>query len=217
MKHAEKLKAKTLRESGYSLAEIVQKLHVSKSSASIWVRDIVLSKSARKRLATRTTSGLSASHRTTKAKINRKEEELILKARGIINSTPINISHKKIISALIYFCEGNKSIRGGVSFTNSDPGLMNLFLCLFRSSFDLDEKKFSICVHLHPYHDKDKQLEFWSKVTKIPISQFMKPWLKKNSDLYSKKDYQGCANIRYYSTDVARELKTFAIEYMKFI
>ena len=44
MKHEEKFKATGLRKDGYSLTEISKKLGVSKSSVSIWVRDLVLSK-----------------------------------------------------------------------------------------------------------------------------------------------------------------------------
>jgi hypothetical protein len=59
-----------------------------------------------------------------------------------------------------------------------------------------------------------KQLNFWSKCTNIPLSNFIKPFMKKSSGLYKKKEYQGCASIRYYDSCIAKELKYLAIEYM---
>ncbi len=44
-----------------------------------------------------------------------------------------------IICAMIYWCEGGKSERDAVYFTNSDPDLISLFLRLLRKSFNLDE------------------------------------------------------------------------------
>lgn len=61
---------------------------------------------------------------------------------------------------------------------NYDLMLMRLFL---------NESKFSVQVHLHSYHDMNTQLNVWSEATGIPRSQFIKPYLKKNSSLYKKR------------------------------
>jgi transposase len=42
MKTAERLKARRLRRAGHSLREIERRLDVSRSSVSLWVRDIQL-------------------------------------------------------------------------------------------------------------------------------------------------------------------------------
>lgn len=116
---------------------------------------------------------------------------------------------------MIYYCEGRKAARDGVAFTNSDPNLIATFLGLFRRSFNVDEKKFRVCIHLHSYHDKKQQLKFWSKKASIPMQQFIKPYQKAYSGIYKKEEYQGCVSIRYGDVHIARELKAIALEFMK--
>jgi hypothetical protein len=91
------------------------------------------------------------------------------------------------------------------------------FLRLFRSSFDLDEKKFRVCIHLHEYHDTKRQLAFWSKVSQIKRSQFIKPFRKKHTGTRVRENYPGCASVYYQSADIARRLlaigKAFLTEY----
>lgn len=213
MKIAEQFKAKKLRQKGYSLNEISRQLGVSKSSVSLWVRSIELSSSARKRINARFTEGqlLSQAYRHQQTALKEGYARDI--ASKLLKSYVSNVVFNKIVCAMVYYCEGVKDTRS-VVFTNSDPKLVATFLKLFRSSFDLDERKFRVCVHLHSYHDKDEQLKFWSNIVNIPIRQFIKPYHKQNSGLYRKDGYQGCASIRYHDSMVARELKAVALEFM---
>jgi orotate phosphoribosyltransferase-like protein len=45
-----KRKAIALRKRGYSVKEIAEKLHIAKSTSSLWVREIKLNKKAQQRL-----------------------------------------------------------------------------------------------------------------------------------------------------------------------
>src|SRR6185369_13954076 len=96
---------------------------------------------------------------------------------------------------------GNKSPRSFITFTNSDPDLVATFLRLFRNSFDLDEKRFRVLMHLHKYHNEEVQRNFWNKITRIKNEQFYRSYLKPNSGKYKKEGYQGCIKVQY--TDVS--------------
>lgn len=215
MKVKERFAAIKLRKRGYSLNEIVKALNIAKGSASVWVRNTPLSKIAEKRLLTRITAGQLASQKAKRAQTTIKEEYAISEANKVISEMHFDKSFVNILCAFIYYCEGTKDVRKGLSFTNSDPDLVRLFLSLFRKSFDLNEKKFRVCIHLHSYHDPKKQLKFWSKTTNIPTGQFIKPYLKPTSGLYRKEGYQGCVSVRYGDVKVARELKALAFQFMK--
>ncbi|MBU1993021.1 hypothetical protein KKG51_04975 [Patescibacteria group bacterium] len=202
----QKLKAIVLREKGYSLNEIIKKIGVAKSSVSVWVRNVPLSEKARSRLLTRIKLG-----QIIVAELKRKKTQQILdnhKADALrqLKNRKLDIVLIRTICSLIYWCEGTKNHYQGVTFTNSDPGLVKTFLFLLRTGFKIDEDKFRPCIHLHRYHNPHKQLNFWSKVTKISKSQFIKPYLKTNTGKRIKKDYPGCISIKYHSTDVARQL-----------
>jgi len=75
-----------------------------------------------------------------------------------------------------------------------------------RLGFALDESRFRGLIHLHSYHDPKKQLAFWSDVTGIPKSQFQKPYLKPNTGVRKRKNYQGCLSLRYGEAKIARKL-----------
>lgn len=202
----EKLKAVRLRKRGYSLNEIVEKIGVAKSSISLWVRNITLTSRARKRLLTKIKLGQLAVAENKRKRTRETINSYRLKASKEVNLAWINKKISKIICSLLYWCEGAKSLYRGVDFTNSDPELIKTFIYLLRNSFNLDENKFRVCVHLHHYHDIEKQLKFWSGITRIPRNQFIKPFLKKNTGKIIRKSYEGCVSIRYHDTALGRQL-----------
>lgn len=75
------------------------------------------------------------------------------------------------------------------------------------------KKKFRVVVHLHGYHNMKKQLRFWSHITAIPLTQFTKPFLKKNTGINKKLGYPGCISIVYYDNRIKKEL-TCVYEYL---
>lgn len=214
MKIFEKSKAIELRKLGKSIREIVNILSVSKSTVSLWVKDILLSKKAKKIIENKMTEGQKASIISIKYKTKIKEECATNFAKSILSDVTITKNIKMIICAMIYECEGCKTGKE-VAFTNSDPYLMSIFIRYLRQSFDLDESKFRVCLHLHKYHNVNKQLKFWSETLKIPIDQFSKPFLKMNSGKNIKTEYQGCARIRYYDVLVFRKLRALSKEFIK--
>lgn len=210
----ERLRAVKLRERGYSVNEIVSKIDAAKSSVSTWVRNVSLDEPARSRLLTRIKLGqlLSAEskRKKTAAAINAYRESALQE----INERDFDRIFKRVVCSLVYWCEGVKSHYHGVSFINSDPRLIATFLSLFRKSFEIDERKFRARIHLHQYHKPKKQLAFWSRITRIPLKQFGKPYLKPNTGKRIRKDYPGCVTIRYYNNDIARQLLATATAFL---
>lgn len=202
--------AKKLREKGYSLKEISEKLFISKSTASVWLRDIKLSKDALIKLKKRNLLGRIKSSNTKRIKRQRIDDSLKKEAFQFLKATNINKNHLKLFCALLFECEGSKDLRGGIYFSNSDPMMIKTFLTLLRSSFKIEEEKFRISLHLHNYHSILNQINFWSKVTDIPKSQFTKPYQKPNTGKRIKDNYQGCVSIRYYDSKLARKLSSIS-------
>lgn len=210
MKLNEHRQAIILRRRGYSMKEIAHDLKISKSTASLWTKDVVLNQIAQTRLRTRVSAGQLASAKAKRKIIADREAYLFREATMLVDRSIVSKDYAKLLCAMLYWCEGNKSVRCGVYFTNSDPKLVSKFLHLFRSSFDLDESKFRPCIHLHEYHSSPKQLAFWSKITNIPKKQFIRPYCKPNTGKRIREGYQGCIGIRYHSNDLARQLNAVA-------
>lgn len=115
-------------------------------------------------------------------------------------------STNKLLCAILFWAEGSKATNR-IAFTNSDPTMITSFLRLLRSSFDLDERKFSVSIHLHKYHNQDEILAFWSTITKIPLTQFIRPYLKPHTGKNIRPGYKGCVTVRYYDCKIAYELE----------
>lgn len=195
-----------MRKQGFSLNEIHTKTKIAKGTLSVWLHDVELSESARFKLLGKIRKGQYISAENKKKKTRKILQEYLEEGGREIGSVDINKKLARIICSLIYWCEGAKSEKTGIAFTNSDPQLVRTFLAMLRFGFDINERKFSVCVHLHSYHNPVKQLEFWSKTANIPLERFIKPYQKQNTGKRTRKDYQGCVSIRYYNNDLARRV-----------
>jgi hypothetical protein len=210
VKDTERIKAINLRRKGYSINEIKRFIPVSKGTLSLWFKNVQLSKRATRRLRDQSTKGQLASqewYRNRRNKIAREIEEY-----SNTTLTKLNLlipELRQLLCALIYYCEGTKTLSGDISFTNSDPELIRYYLNLLRTAFNIKENKLRVCMHLHTYHNESKQKLFWSKVTGILSRQFIKThW--KESGRYSRKGYQGCIQVRYHDADLKRRLLALA-------
>ena len=205
-----------MRMSGKSIQEINKEMEISKGTLSLWLRDIVLNKKAKERILLRQKIGNENASKILKEKRMAREFESYRKAREVLDKiSHTTIYQDKLMCALIYYCEGSKSVKDGVSFINSDPELLRTFLFLLRRTFLLSESKIRLCMHLHSYHNESKQKSFWSKITGIPENQFTKSFMKKEGGLYEKKDYPGCLRVKYGDVNIARELLYIAHLYFK--
>lgn len=209
-----KEKAVNLRMEGYSVKEISDKLNVSKSTSSVWVRDLILNEKAKQRLIDRQLIGYYKAAQHWKNKNVEEEKEYNLIANDILRKINLDIYQCKLLCALLYWCEGSKNSTG-LGFTNSDPELIKTFITLFRKAFTVDETKFRALVHLHGYHNENEQKKFWSSITNIPESRFQKSYRKANSGKRIKKDYPGCISIRYYDSKVFKQLKALYRSFFK--
>ncbi len=216
MKQAEKARAVTMRKKGGSVREISKELGVSKSSVSLWVRNVALSDKAKNVIENKYTNGQLKAQLARRAQTSEKLKSARQFAKNVVEKFSQNTSTNHVICAMLYWCEGTKSVSDReFTFTNSDPDLVITFLRLLRSSFQINEQKFRVCAHLHDYHNSKKQLQFWSKTTNIPLSQFIKPYRKPHTGIQQKIGYQGCVQIRYHDVVVARALLAIAKAYLE--
>jgi len=202
-----KRKAFRLRTNGYSIKEIADKLHIVKSTVSLWVRDIQLDEKAQKRLNERRLLPYYKAAIRWKEKREKEKEDTKLAAMKIVKGIKENINQKKIYCSLLYWCEGAKSYNDSIRFVNSDPVLIKTFLTLFLEGFQIKESKFRVLMHLHSYHNENVQKDFWSNLTKIPKTQFNKTFLKPNTKKRIRDDYPGCVAISYHNRKMARLLR----------
>lgn len=198
--------ANQLRKHGYSIKEVASKLNISTSTASLWLRDIQLSSRAQNRLAKRQILG---QYKTRLIKLEQRQIKQNLRFKQVnqlLSNIKITKDLAKLCCSLLYWCEGNKDNDTSLRFTNSDPKLIRTYLSLLRLGFNITESKFRVLMHLHQYHNEERQKDFWFKTTNIPNNQFNKTYLKPNTGTRKHDNYPGCIAISYYDAEVAKEI-----------
>lgn len=216
MKTKEKETAIKLRQEGMSLKTISMRLSVAKSTVSLWTKDIALSEVASALIAKAYTNGQRASQISLRARTSALLVEASTIATVTVSKTAFNADESLVLCSLLYWCEGGKAPNDNdLRFTNSDPGLISTYLSLLRKSTPVREEKFRILMHLHGYHDEFTQLDFWSKVTRIPKEQFNKTYWKPNTGKRKRTNYQGCINVYYHDVKIARMVYATARAFLK--
>jgi hypothetical protein len=200
-------KAIRLRKKGYSIKEVAKRLKIAQSTSSLWLREVELNENAQKRLRKRKIYGQQKARLIRKRKRLLKEKKYNNWAKKKLSNLNKSLTNLQILCSLLYWAEGSKFTDNRLEFTNSDENLIKTFLLLLRKAFDINESKLRANIHIHEYHNDDKQKRYWSKITGIPLSQFNKSWRKPNTKRRIRKDYPGCVRICYYNADVARKIK----------
>jgi transposase len=196
----EQAKARRLRAQNHTLADIAKALGVSKSSVSLWVRDVPFTPSLQLR-------GIRGPHRRPhpahEAKL-RQIEELNREGRERIGT--LSDEAFFIAGLALYAGEGSKT-DGEVRFTNSDGEMVRFFCVWFRRFFCVDEQRLRGRIYLHQGLDINAADAFWSQLTKIPPTQFHRPYRAvPDPSIRRNKHEHGCFSVGYACSRTHREV-----------
>ena len=187
--------ARALRASGRTLQQIADELHVSKSSVSIWVRDVAFTPSKRRWGPNRRPNPASDRKR-------REIEDSGRRGRERIGS----LSEAAYLAAgtALYAGEGAKG-DGKVVFANTDPRMVAFFCAWLRAFFAVDETRLRVRVYLHEGLDLEAAQRHWATVTGIPRAQFQ-PGYRAAADptIRRNKHEFGCCYVVYTCTRTHR-------------
>ena len=194
-KFKEKQIALELRISGKSYSQIKQVLKVSKSTLSLWLRDLPLSPNRIRELRDWNQKRIEH-YRETK---NKKREELLKKIYEKEQKEILPISKRDLLigGLFLYWGEGGKTSLSNLTLSNTNPSIIKAFINWAEKCLSLDRKKIKIRLHLYLDMNIKKEMNFWSKALKINLSQFRKPYIKKsnkNSITYKNGHGHGTCN-----------------------
>ena len=185
----EQVRARELRAEAWTLQEIADELDVSKSSASLWCRDVEFTPKPRNR-------GHSG-HKPHPLHVKKLEEieRCRLEAEEIVGA----LSERDLLMfcLALYAGEGSKT-EGSVIFANSDPLLIAVFISWLRSFFKVDEERLRMKIYLHSDLDLAEATKFWCGVSKIPVEQFRTPYrVNVGPTRRTNRHVNGCATVSY--------------------
>lgn len=210
-----KLKEKVLemRRDGMSYSQIRAVVKVSKSTLSLWLRDLPLSDSRIRKLRDYSAVRIERC-RNTKAEKKQSRLSAVYKK---VSSNIGKLSDREMFlcGLFLYWGEGSKTNRYSVEITNTDPAMIKFTLLWFET---IGINKEFLVVRLKIYKDmnKIKILEYWSKLLNISQSQFRFHIKKSNqSDITYKSGFgYGTCSVVYWDRDKG-EYITQCLSYFK--
>lgn len=204
MKLNEKIEAIRLRKLGKSYSEIRQQINVSKSTLSLWLRDIELSLEQKAELKGRQKSRYKGAKANQRKRVERTKK-IITESK---KETKLFLKNPLFLMGLmLYWAEGAK--RGEqINFSNSDPRMIKFMMLWFRKICKVPEDKFRIKLYIHTLHCRKDIENYWSKLTNISRNQFHKTQIKPTSLGHRKNRlYNGTCAIRISNKDLFRKIK----------
>lgn len=191
-KSSERNKAISYRQGGKSIKEIADKLGVSKSTVSIWCKDIILTANQIEKLHAKMVKG-SYAGRLKGAKLQhekrlKKENEAKEKAEKYVGK----LSDRDLLIALtaLYWGEGRKNNRA-FFISNSDPEMVRFIIRAYKKVLMIEKDRIILALGLNIIHKiREKEIkEYWSKITGIPIEDFRKTIFIKTKNRKKYKNF----------------------------
>ncbi|MFJ8842777.1 hypothetical protein ACIRFF_07725 [Streptomyces cyaneofuscatus] len=192
-------KARELRLQGMTYDQIQVELGCSKSSISLWVRD--LPKPERKRSREESSA---IGRRGWEATLQRRDaERQAQKQKAAAEVGAMTDRELFLLGVGLYWAEGTKSkpyrTQERVTFVNSDPGMIEVFLAWLRL-LGVDDEHLRFHVLIHETADVAAAEQFWAELTGAEPSAFGKTSLKKHAPKTNRKNvgdnYRGCLAVR---------------------
>lgn len=214
---SEKEQAISLRRQGKTYSEIKRALvsTISKGTLSYWFANVQLTPDQRRRIKEQNLRSLERSRLKALA-VNKGKRDVYIAsiARRVKTFSSVLKNRKigKVILSILYITEGSRSEKGSITFGNSDPYIISLFLHLLRFCYSIDEQKLRCTVQCRADQSVPKLSSFWAKVTRISKERFCKPQVDTRTvgKPTKKPNYQGVCRINYFSADLSHELRAIA-------
>jgi DNA-binding CsgD family transcriptional regulator len=205
-------RAVAMRKDGLSYREIRDQLGVSKSTLSLWLRDVVLTAEQRDRLLELKKQGSSRAGRTMQAR--RMARQAATRAAAAAQIPAVAESELFVAGVVAYWAEGSKAKpwRPGerFCFVNSDAEMITLML-RWLELIGVSRDRLILRLSIHESADVEAAEAHWRQVTGVGVDQFRKATLKRHNPKTVRKnigeDYHGClvVNVRR-STELNRQI-----------
>jgi transcriptional regulator with XRE-family HTH domain len=192
-------RARELRLQGWTYDQIEAELGCSRSSVSLWVRD--LPRPERKRTPK---EAAAIARRGWEAKLRIRDEER-QRTKEAAKQAVGGLSPRELflVGVGLYWAEGGKDKpyerRENVAFVNSDPGMIEVFLA-WLDLLGIERERLRYTVMIHETADVAGAEQYWADLVGADRCQFNKTTLKKHNPKTVRKNtgesYRGCLVIK---------------------
>jgi len=177
-----KEKAINYRKQGYSYGMISEKLGLAKSTLSNWLKEVPYrpSKETLERIKLAPIKSAQVAHDRKVANIA-AIKKLAKKELGKLTKRDL-----WLLGIGLYLGEGSK-LYERIRIINSDPEIIKLAVKWFKEICDLKNENLIPAIHTYPDNNIPETINYWSKITKIPKTQFNKTQIDRRNNKSRKK------------------------------
>jgi len=192
----------SLRKQGLSYSQIKQKVDISKSTLSLWLREMPLTKSQIDLLRGRNPQRIERFRNTMRMKREKEESRVLSEVQKELGL----FSRREILIAglFLYWGEGTKAASCTTAVTNTDPDVLRFFVH-WLNQLGIKNEKLTVVLHLYKDMNVKKEMEFWAGYLKIPLSRFRRPYIKKSllCDITYRSGFKhGTCSVLYLNKDM---------------
>ncbi|MBI3573445.1 hypothetical protein HY090_00145 [Candidatus Kaiserbacteria bacterium] len=208
-----------LREQGLSYREILEKVPVAKSTLSVWLSSVGLSKKQKQRLTEKKRRGMERGWATRRRqRVERTErihKKAVQDAHRFINDPLF------ILGTALYWAEGSKqkewNVSQLVSFSNMDPMAHEVMLVWIEKYFKKPRQTLWYEIYIHESADIERAKKYWSSKLRIQSTK-IRVYLKRHNPLTKRHNrtntYYGVLKFTVpESTDMNRHIAAWT-QYM---
>lgn len=197
------VEARRLRLDGLTLREIGAALGVSGKTAYYWTWDLPIPPSARRGGGDDAHMEMMRRRYWDRVLAEREQERQEVRRQHSARVGAMTPRELELVAVVAYWCEGCKSKpydrREQVTFINSDPGLILLFLAwLDQIGFAQEHRHLSLSIHESA--DVEAATAWWADVVGVEAAQFGRATLKRHNPKTVRKNtddaYVGCLVVR---------------------
>ncbi len=204
----------SLRKKGKTYTDIsrIMRISFSKSTLSVWFKNIELSAHQTQILNRHVSRKLKRSQKIgLKSLINKRVEFLETIVRDNFKFLDrLDLQIQKIILSILYLGEGSKfrSTRN-LRIGNSNPKIIQLFLKLLQNCYKIDTKKLRFriqCRYDQNIHDLER---YWKEIVNIPHVRFYPSYKDKRTlgKPTFRHNYYGVCTVNYFDTKIQLDLE----------
>ena len=204
--------ARRMRQEGRSYREIRAEVPVSKSTLSLWLKDVPISEEQRALLRQKQVDGRE--RRATALRARRIATESRIRNESAVQIGGLTQRELWIAGVVAYWAEGSKAkpwrSQSRVQLINSDETMIRLFL-RWLVSLGVRREDLQYRVSIHETADVDRAIRFWSETCGVDPAIFSKTTLKRHNPKTVRKNsgdsYFGCLTITVRrSTELYRRI-----------
>jgi hypothetical protein len=112
----------------------------------------------------------------------------------------------------LYMGEGDKRDPKRVALSNSNPGILKIFIRFLEEICGVRRSDLSCQLHLYPDLNAETLIVWWSEQLQIDQKQFLKPFVHEGKPgTYRRKSDYGTLQVAFYNT----KLKAFILEWCR--